>query len=113
MWSGRKIVTYRLGNKRPRLTVKIDGSPILVRADLSMDGLDKIPEAVSFYYSGDPRREVHLLQEGNQLLGTLVCWAYPVCLFPLFAWWLIRETRSKSQVGQADPYFAKSVIDEI
>jgi len=54
--------------KRPRLNIKLNDRETIVSAVLSMDGINDLPEVVSFYYSGDPKKEVYLMQEASELI---------------------------------------------
>lgn len=59
----------------PRLTIRLDDGPVLVHADLMNDRIDALPDRVSFYYSGDPSREVRLTQEKPLGADAMLFWA--------------------------------------
>jgi len=40
--------------QRPLLTIKTDNSDVTVQASLSLNGINDMPDIVTFYYSGDP-----------------------------------------------------------
>jgi hypothetical protein len=69
---GQVIVRQRArdnwGLEHPELMIQVEDSPDMVKANLRGDTAEKIPNRVSFYYSGDPSREVHLREETNLLL---------------------------------------------
>ncbi|HWA28204.1 MAG TPA: hypothetical protein VG734_21310 [Lacunisphaera sp.] len=80
----REMAKTALGIKRPLLSVRIDGTDQSVQASLASNAINDLPERVTFYYSGDPAREVFLQEETNPLgIGLFLL------LGPLFAWWLI------------------------
>ncbi len=69
---GREMGTAALGIQRPLLTVQLDDADVLVQASLSMNDIDDMPDHVTFYYSGDPGREVYLQEETNPIWGTII-----------------------------------------
>jgi len=63
----RAMASTHLGIKRPLLTVRIDGTDTAVFASLGGSGINDVPGRVTFYYSGDPTREVLLREETSPL----------------------------------------------
>ena len=63
--------------KRPRLKIRINDKETIISAVLSMDGINDLPKKVSFYYSGDPKKEVYLLQETSALIVSLFFFLAP------------------------------------
>ena len=55
---------------RTLIKIKIDNTGTVVNAVLMLD--KETPDKVSFYYSGNPAKEVYLQCETNPLLGTLI-----------------------------------------
>ena len=70
--------TTHIGFKRPVLTVRLENSEETVRAVLANDKVEDFPQRVSFYYSGDPKKEVFIQEEMHPLWGLLLC---SVCVF--------------------------------
>ncbi len=65
-----KIVEETIGKhldhiERPALIIRIDDTDIMVKAILSMNGKGWRRDKVTFYYSGDPKKEIYLLEETN------------------------------------------------
>lgn len=58
---------------RPELTIRIKDSNTVARAVLSSNNEHSIPDTVSFYFDGDPIKEVFLRQERNPLLIAVPC----------------------------------------
>lgn len=65
----REISLDSLKMKRPLLTIQLADSDVFVKASLSMDGINDVPDSVHVYYSGDPNQEVYLQEETNPLWG--------------------------------------------
>lgn len=82
--------------RRPKLIVTSDRAPRPLYAVLSVDGIDDIPTAVSFYYSGDPAKEIYLQQESSPLWFGLFFIMAPV-LGLLFIGWYRRRLPRKSE----------------
>jgi hypothetical protein len=57
--------------EHPELTIKIEGKEDIVKAYLGGDSAEKIPDEVSFYYAGDPKKEIRLREESNPLWAAL------------------------------------------
>jgi len=53
--------------ERTVLIIQLDESNICVNALLSMNGSNFYRDKVTFYFSGDPEKEVYLLEEHNPL----------------------------------------------
>jgi hypothetical protein len=66
------------GLEHPELTIKVLGKNDVVRANLVGDTADRIPDEVSFYYSGDPKKEVRLREETNPLWAALFLLLLPL-----------------------------------
>src|ERR1700722_11470364 len=81
---GRVIMRQRArddwGLEHPELTIKVDGRDDVVRANLSADSPERIPDEVSFYYSGDPKKEVRLREETNPLGAALFLLLTPLLM---------------------------------
>jgi len=80
--------------KRPYLSVRIVPSGPIVHAILAMNGIQDIPDKVSFRYGGDPTKEVVLLEETSSLTGALVFLGL-AGLVPIGWSWYIRRQRAK------------------
>lgn len=76
--------------RRPKLIVTSDKVPKALYAVLSVDGIDDLPIAVSFYYSGDPAKEIYLQQESSPLVIGLF-----FILAPVFALWFVAWGRRR------------------
>jgi hypothetical protein len=98
---GRVIMRQRArddwGLEHPELTIKVDGRDDVVRANLSADSAERIPDEVSFYYSGDPRKEVRLREETNPLGAALFLLLTPL----LMAAGLVYAERRRHQAAAA------------
>ncbi len=68
----REISLDSLKMKRPLLTIHLADSDIFVKASLSMDGINDVPDSVHVYYSGDPSQEVYLQEETNPIWGSIL-----------------------------------------
>jgi hypothetical protein len=55
--------------QRPLLTIQLENSDVIVKASLSMNGINDMPDNVTFYFSGDANREVYLQEEYNPIWG--------------------------------------------
>ena len=73
----RQLQANQWGVSRPLLTIQIAGTTTFVHASLSMNSSDNVPDAVSFFYSGDSTREVFLQQETDPLWGALLMFLLP------------------------------------
>ena len=73
------------GLEHPELTIKIEGKEDMVKAYLIGDAAEKIPDEVSFYYSGDPRKEVRLREESNPLWAALFLLLTPLLVAAVLA----------------------------
>lgn len=58
--------------RRPVLTIQVDGSSEAVSAVLMTNSADKIPQRVSFHWSGEPGAEVGLKQETNAWIFAII-----------------------------------------
>jgi hypothetical protein len=83
------------GMEHPELTIQVEGKKDMVKANLRGDTDKKIPNRVSFYYSGDPNKEVHLREETNPLWAALFLLLTPL----LVAAVLIYVERKRFQVA--------------
>ncbi len=79
--------------RRPRLIVTSNRAPKPLYALLSVDGIDDIPTAVSFYYSGDPTKEIYLQQESSPLWFGLLFILAPVLGLLFIGWYRRRRQR--------------------
>jgi hypothetical protein len=59
------------GLEHDELTITVEGTNDLVKANLIGDSGKNIPDEVTFHYSGDPAREVRLREETNPLWAAL------------------------------------------
>src|SRR5262245_16113671 len=66
------------GMEHPELTIQIDGKDVMVKASLMGTDMKKVPDQVSFYYSGDPNREVFLQEETSTIWGALFLLLVPL-----------------------------------
>src|SRR5262249_29597640 len=67
----RAMLQSAWGIQRPVLTIQVEGTNDMVKAELSANALKDLPDDVTFSYSGDPSREVFLQQETNPIWGAL------------------------------------------
>ncbi|HEY7315487.1 MAG TPA: hypothetical protein VH643_39520 [Gemmataceae bacterium] len=92
------------GLQHPELTIKIEGKEDMVKAYLVGDSAEKIPDEVSFYYSGDPKKEVRLREESNPLWAALFLLLTPLLVAVVLAYieWKRRRQRGPrpSDAGQ-------------
>lgn len=101
----RSFAPQRFRPTGPRLTIRVDHSEDVAHADLANDRIDEFPDRVSFYYSGDPRKEVHLVLEEN-LIGAIATLYFAAGVFmalPVFAWQVVGaeiERGEKKAVGE-------------
>lgn len=79
--------------RRPKLIVTSNRAPKPLYALLSVDGIDDIPTAVSFYYSGDPAKEIYLQQESSPLWFGLLFILAPVLGLLFIGWYRRRRQR--------------------
>ena len=86
----RALAPTFLGIKRPLLTVRIDGTDTAVFASLASNAIDDLPAHVTFYYSGDPSKEVLLQEETNPFWVGLF-----FLVAPFAGLWLINRFMSK------------------
>ena len=92
----RELVKLKI-SKRPRLTIQINNAPEKVHAILSLDGIEKLPDTVTFYYSGEPREEVHLLEEANPLIYALFFFFAPILLLVFILHQLKTDANEKKE----------------
>ncbi|HEY7153853.1 MAG TPA: hypothetical protein VH575_07820 [Gemmataceae bacterium] len=85
------------GLEHPELTIKIEGKEDMVKAYLVGDTAEKIPDEVSFYYSGDPKKEVRLREESNSLWAALFLLLAPLLVAVVLAYIEWRGRRQPSQ----------------
>jgi hypothetical protein len=65
------IYLFRIGfEERSKFTIEIKGTGEKVQAITDIDLYKKIPDVVSFYYSGDPSRKVFLFEYEQDPLWT-------------------------------------------
>ena len=57
--------------------VRIHGTREVVKAVLMNDGPKDIPKEVSFLYTGDPTKEVHLMEETDAILPSIILLLIP------------------------------------
>jgi len=81
--------------RRPYLRIRVVPSGPIVHAILATNAMQDIPDNVSFRYSGDPTKEVELLEETSSLAGALmflgIAGSVPI------AWsWYIRRQRART-----------------
>ena len=95
----RQIHANQWGISRPYLTIQINGTSALVHASLSMNSVDEMPDKVSFFYSGDPSREVFLQQETDPLWGALLMFLLPPIGLLMIHFWERRERRRTPGTG--------------
>jgi hypothetical protein len=74
------------GLEHPELTIKIEGKEDMVKAYLVGDTAEKVPDEVSFYYSGDPNKEVRLREESNPLWAALFLLFTPLLVAGVLAY---------------------------
>lgn len=65
--SSRRIVSYDTF-----LTIKIVNTNTVVTTILDGDWTGRLPDVVTFYYSGDPTRRVFLQQDNSPLMGVVL-----------------------------------------
>lgn len=82
--------------KRPELTIRVVPDGPNVRAVLAMNSSEKIPDTVSFHYSGDPAKEVFLEEETSSLTGALLFFGSVVGLVLI---WPLYERRQRRRRG--------------
>jgi hypothetical protein len=87
------------GMEHAELTIKIDDTKDMVKANLIANSSEQIPEEVSFYYSGDPTKEVRLREETNPLWAALGLLLIPL----LTAIWLARLDRKQRRGAPGPP----------
>lgn len=104
---GRTFAPQRFRPTGPRLFVRIDNSPVVVHADLTNDKIDKLPDRVSFYYSGNPQKEVRLLQERNLIADITIIIIFSMIFFGFSLYVLVWENR------ECKPNHKKEYIDEL
>lgn len=85
------------GLEHPELTIKIEGKEDMVKAYLIGDTAEKMPDEVSFYYSGDPKKEVRLREESNPLWAALLLLLTPLLVAGVLAY---IEWRGRRQLKQ-------------
>ena len=73
--------------ERPLLTIKIDNSDVIVQGSLSLNGINDMPDTVTFYYSGNPSREVYLQEEYNPIWGSI----FFVVIFIFSLWYFMKR----------------------
>ncbi len=74
----RQMAPNRWGIRRPELLIRIENTQVLVRASLALSGTDEVPDRVSFFYSGDPNREVLIREQVSPFWGALFFLGLPV-----------------------------------
>lgn len=89
------------GLEHPELTIEIDGKKEMVKAYLIGDSADKIPNDVSFYYSGDPSKEVRLREESNPLWAALFLLLTPLLVAVGLAYFERRMRQAAKQTISA------------
>ena len=98
---GSQIQANQWGISRPDLTIRINGTSTIVHASLSMNGVNEMPDEVSFFYSGDPSREVFLQQETDPLWGALLMFLAPLVVL-LMIYFLERwESKRTASTGSS------------
>jgi hypothetical protein len=95
----RQKARDRWGLEHPELTIQVEGKGDLVKANLAGDSTERIPDEVSFYYSGDPKKEVRLREETNPLWAGLFLLLAPL----LMAAWLAYLERRRRRSAPPSP----------
>ena len=73
--------------QRPLLTIKLENSDVIVKASLATNGINDMPNIVTFYYSGDPNKEVYLQEEYNPIWGSI----FFVVIFMFSLWYFVKR----------------------
>jgi hypothetical protein len=73
--------------QRPKLTIWVEPNGPSITAVLMTNSSSSIPDSVSFRYSGNPEREVLLLEETSPILVAALVEAIAPLLFFLWPWY--------------------------
>jgi hypothetical protein len=90
------------GLEHPELLIRVEGQGDLVKASLVGDSSERIPDDVSFYYSGDPTKEVRLREETNPLGPALFLLVAPLVGAAVLAHFERRRRRSIAPVAEPE-----------